>query len=157
MIIAKKGGAKLSRSETVTVRLDPKLRYLADLAARHHRRTLSSFIEWAIEDVLKRTYIGSECNSPSLYDSAKMLWDVQEADRFFLLVKYQPELLTHDEQVLLKFTQEYYIYSQFYKERIDFQDTSFVKNCWEEIKGFLKGTISEVELKGKMEKEYIPF
>ena len=38
----KAGGGKLSRSETVTVRLDPKLRYLAELAARIHRRTLSS-------------------------------------------------------------------------------------------------------------------
>ena len=35
----KSGGGKLSRSETVTVRLDPKLRYLAELAARIHRRT----------------------------------------------------------------------------------------------------------------------
>jgi hypothetical protein len=45
----KGGGGKLSRSETVTVRLDPKLRYLAELAARLHRRTLSSYIEWAIK------------------------------------------------------------------------------------------------------------
>ena len=44
----KGGGGKLSRSETVTVRLDPKLRYLAELAARLHRRTLSSYVEWAI-------------------------------------------------------------------------------------------------------------
>ena len=42
---AKGGGAKLSRSETVTVRLDPKLRYLAELGARSQRRTVSSFIE----------------------------------------------------------------------------------------------------------------
>ena len=44
----KGGGGKLARSETVTVRLDPKLRYLAELAARLHRCTLSSYIEWAI-------------------------------------------------------------------------------------------------------------
>jgi hypothetical protein len=36
----RKGGGKLSRSETVTVRLDPKLRYLAELAALKQRRTL---------------------------------------------------------------------------------------------------------------------
>ena len=45
----KGGGGKLARSETVTVRLDPKLRYLAELAARKQRRTVSSFIEWAVE------------------------------------------------------------------------------------------------------------
>ena len=48
----KGGGGKLSRSETVTVRLDPKLRYLAELAARLHRRTLSSYIEWSIKEAL---------------------------------------------------------------------------------------------------------
>ena len=47
------GGGKLARSETVTVRLAPKLRYLAELAARKQRRTLSSFIEWAIEETLE--------------------------------------------------------------------------------------------------------
>src|SRR6516165_4850387 len=53
----KGGGAKLVRSETVTVRLDPKLRYLGEIAARKQRRTVSSFIEWAIEDVLRRVSI----------------------------------------------------------------------------------------------------
>jgi len=47
-------GSKLSRSEILTVRLDPKLRFAAELAARKHRRTLSSFAEWAIEEAVKR-------------------------------------------------------------------------------------------------------
>ena len=50
----KAGGGKLARSEVVTVRLDPRLRYLANLVARKQRRTLSSFIEWAIEESLTR-------------------------------------------------------------------------------------------------------
>ena len=41
------------KSEVVTVRLDPKLKYVAELAARRQRRTLSSYIEWAIEDSLR--------------------------------------------------------------------------------------------------------
>lgn len=35
------GGSKLIRSETVTVRLDPKLRYLASLAARKQHERLT--------------------------------------------------------------------------------------------------------------------
>lgn len=46
------GGSKLSRSETVTVRLDPMTRYLAVLAGRNQRRTLSSYIEWAIQSAI---------------------------------------------------------------------------------------------------------
>lgn len=107
----KTGGGKLSRSETVTVRLDPKLRYLAELAARKQRRTLSSFIEWAIEDVVGRVnlYDGSGYNGDdnrSIGDEAILLWDVDDSDRFVKLAIRYPELLTHEEQVIWKLIKE---------------------------------------------------
>src|ERR1700683_3750370 len=73
-------GGRLTRSETVTVRLDPKLRYLAELAALKHRRTLSSFIEWAIEDSLQRIKLreGTGHNNEAgttVSDDAESLWD----------------------------------------------------------------------------------
>ena len=99
----KSGGGKLARSETVTVRLDPKLRYLAELAARKQRRTVSSFIEWAIEDALKRIRISeSKNNERTIHDVALTLWDVDDADRFASLALHFPELMTHYEQVLWK-------------------------------------------------------
>lgn len=101
----RKGGGKLSRSETVTVRLDPKLRYLAELAARRQRRTLSSYIEWAIEDSLKHFSLDLNDNR-TLADEAEALWDVDDADRFARLALRHPELLTHDEQVLWKLVRE---------------------------------------------------
>jgi hypothetical protein len=99
------GGGKLSRSETVTVRLDPKLRYLAELAARKQRRTLSSFIEWAIEENLKNIHLDDDCNKSIASQSAE-LWDVDESDRFVKLAIRYPEMLTHDEQVLWKIIRE---------------------------------------------------
>ena len=106
----KGGGAKTSRSETVTVRLEPKLRYLAELAARKQRRTLSSFIEWAIEATLERdTYSYDSATGPIGATWAEVvndLWDVDERDRFVLLARNMPSLLTHDEQVLWKLIKE---------------------------------------------------
>jgi hypothetical protein len=101
-----RGGGKLNRSETVTVRLDPKLRYLAELAARKQRRTLSSFIEWAVEDSLRRVmlYEGTGYNndeSISVVDEPR-LWDADEAERFARLAILYPELLTYEEQKLWK-------------------------------------------------------
>jgi hypothetical protein len=93
------GGSKLSRTETVTVRLDPKLRYLAELGARKQRRTLSSFIEWAIEESLKQIDIDG---SRSIADLANVLWDVDAADRFAKLALRNETLLSHDEQVMWK-------------------------------------------------------
>jgi predicted transcriptional regulator len=101
----KGSGGRLTRSETVTVRLDPKLRYLADLAARKQRRTLSSYIEWAIEDSLGRTNL-YPVGDTSIADEASALWDVDEADRFAKLALRHPELLTHEEQVRWKLIRE---------------------------------------------------
>jgi hypothetical protein len=108
---SKGGGGRLARSETVTVRLDPKLRYLTELAALKHRRTLSSFIEWAIEDSLHRVKLreGTGYNNDSgstVSDDAESLWDVDDADRFAKLALRYPDLLTHEEQKRWKLIRE---------------------------------------------------
>lgn len=102
----RKGGGKLSRSETVTVRLDPKLRYLAELAARKQRRTLSSYIEWAIEDSLQRVALDINDSNSSVANEAEALWDVDDADRFAKLALRHSDLMTHEEQVLWKLVRE---------------------------------------------------
>lgn len=88
----KGGGAKTSRSETVTVRLNPQLRYLAEVEARKQRRTLSSFIEWAIERATQ--------------DVNPILWDVDKTDRFVNMALTEPDLLTYEEQKLWKMVKE---------------------------------------------------
>ena len=107
----KSGGGKLTRSETVTVRLDPKLRYLAELAARKQRRTLSSYIEWAIEESLNAVVIDEDKtfdgkNNLSVAGAASSLWDVDEPDRFVKLAIRYPDMLTHEEQILWKLIRE---------------------------------------------------
>ena len=102
-----RGGSKLSRSEITTIRLDPKLRYLAELAARKQRRTLSSFIEWAVESTLNRLPISEwDGGEYTFREKAEQLWDVDEADRFAKLAFGFPELMTHDEQVIWKLVKE---------------------------------------------------
>lgn len=106
--MARKGGEDTSvRTKVVGVRLEPKLRYLAELAARKQRRSLSSFIEWAVEESLSRVllYEGSgqdEDLSRSVADEAAELWDADDAERFARLAMTHEDLLTHDEQLLWK-------------------------------------------------------
>lgn len=101
-----KRGGKLNRTETVTVRLDPKLNYLLDLAARANRRTKSSFIEWAIEEALGTAGIPGESKGAgslwTIADRKTDLWDVDEPDRLAKLAYFAPSLLTHDEQLVWK-------------------------------------------------------
>lgn len=105
----KGGGSKLVRTETVTVRLDPKLRYLAELAARKQRRTLSSYIEWAVEDSLERVNIAYDPAlnlTLTIAGVSHKLWDVEESERFAKLALYYPDLLTHEEQIIWKIVSE---------------------------------------------------
>lgn len=87
------------RSETISVRLDPQLRYLADLAARQHRRSLSSFIAWAIERSLTECIL-NEQTGKSLLDEAEQLWHTDPRERFVLLAKRYPNLLSFEQQVM---------------------------------------------------------
>lgn len=104
---ARKRGGKLKRSEIVTIRLDPKLRHLTELAARNERRTLSSFIERAVAEALTRVVLTNAGGvTTTIADAAEGLWDVDEADRFVRLAFQFPALLTHDEQVLWKLIRE---------------------------------------------------
>lgn len=145
-----KGGSKLSRSEITTVRLDPKLRYLAELAARKQRRTLSSFIEWAIEDSLDRFNLREwDSGNITLFSQAEILWDVDESDRLAKLALNFPELLTHDEQIIWKLIKEngYFWRGSFHKVSNDWtwtvQESSFLferlRNSWNVVKAVAAG------------------
>lgn len=89
---------KLSRSETISIRLDPKLKYLAELAARKQRKTLSSFIEWCVDDKLRTEIIYGEL---TFMDRINTLFDSDSDIRLKILKSNHPELLTYDEEIYL--------------------------------------------------------
>lgn len=151
MAAKKIGGGKLTRSETVTVRLDPKLRYLAELAARKHRRTLSSYIEWAIEKSLGNIVLADEGEQyeQTILNQASDLWDVDEADRFVKLAQAYPDLLTHEEQLIWKVVQESPAFG-FERKTIDYQ---YLREKWEIVRQYAFGEITPEEYAT----EIIPF
>jgi len=108
---APKKPANTSRSETVTVRLDPKLYYLAGIAAREQVRTRSSFIEWAVRRTLADAVAMKNEPMPGSWPAQQPplwmddLWDADEADRFFKLATRRAGLLTVAEQRLWKLFQ----------------------------------------------------
>lgn len=143
MAAKKIGGGKLARSETVTVRLDPKLKYLAELAARKQRRTLSSYIEWVIEKSLEKIYIKKDGLDHCLAEWANELWDVDEADRFYLLTQNFPDLMTHEEEVMWKIIQEEDVFKDIEGRLM----VEFVRSGWEPLKKYVSGEIDYEEFK----------
>lgn len=91
----KGGGAKLNRTEIVYVRLDPKVHQGAQLASSRERRTLSSFIECAVEERLKVISSGTE--GISVWKVMEEIWHPEPAVRFSNLAFRYPHLLSHSE------------------------------------------------------------
>lgn len=161
----KGGGGKLTRSETVTVRLDPKLRYLAELAARLHHRTLSSYIEWAVMnslgEVAMRTSSTNNQTGESIKNQSEKLWALDEADRFLALMEHYPELLNFDEQQIQSCLLKSVAVGKTRMGNgvVSFMDADgdnvkpnkqLIRDCWEEIKRFVAGEIGDDELRSEM-------
>jgi len=141
------GGGKLSRSETVTIRLDPMLNYLADIAARVNRQTKSSFIEMAVRDAVARTALRPQQADVTVWSETREIWDVDEADRFVKLALRYPELLTFEEQVLWKTICQYDYYWDNQKERkLENAHWPRLRGDWENLKLVARGDLSASEL-----------
>jgi len=86
------------KSEIVTLRLDPKTKFGLELLSRKQYRTLSSVVEWAINDALR--------NEEEGIGDLDAIWDIDDADRLIKLALYKPNLLNYEEQVIWKTVRE---------------------------------------------------
>jgi hypothetical protein len=97
------------------MKIDPKLKYLAETAARDEERTLSGFIDRAIRLALetKRKRDDAEPNPGDVLVAppppeplwGEGIWDEDEADRFFKLAVSRHDLLSVPEQRFWKLFQ----------------------------------------------------
>lgn len=101
---AKKRGSKLNKSETVQVRFDPILKMAAGLAASRERRSLSSYIEWAVELATRQSMMArDEGGSPvSAWQVAQDCWQADAQTQLYVLSKCYPDLLTIRERKIVE-------------------------------------------------------
>lgn len=92
-----------ARKEATNFRLEPIVKYTAEIAARVQRKNLTTFLEWSMSESFKNLTFDDGCTIASKMD---FLWDIDEADRFIKLAYTYPRLLTYDEQHLLKVINE---------------------------------------------------
>ena len=97
-----------TKSDVITVRLSPKLKYGLELLARKQHRPLSSVVSRAIEQSIndpeaglyKNTSKGLKIKEPK--QMLDILWDVHPADRLVKLATHWPELMTYEEEKRVK-------------------------------------------------------
>lgn len=101
---AKKRGSKLNKSETVQVRFDPILKMAAELAAARERRSLSSYIEWAVELAAKQSMVTQDegGNPVSAWQVAYLCFHPEPGYRMEILAANYPHLLTFRERKIVQ-------------------------------------------------------
>jgi hypothetical protein len=169
---AKAGGP---RTEVFAMRLDPKLKYLAEIAARKQRRSLANFIEWSLEkalDSVKLVESEEGAFGLSVLDQANKLWDLEPSDRFIKLAENYPDLLNYEEQIIWKVIFDVTTVETFEDAKGETQlikydlvdgiegnkraDRRSVKECWPELVGYAEGTVSIEQLEAALKKT-LPF
>ncbi|WP_312253929.1 MULTISPECIES: hypothetical protein [Stutzerimonas] len=92
---------------SVSLRIDPRIKYGIDLAARIQKRTVTGVVEWAVQEGLQQieaplSVLAKEGDSPSSVAALvdEELWSADEAVRFFQLASNFPSLLTYEETQL---------------------------------------------------------
>jgi hypothetical protein len=102
---ARETRGKLLRTELITVRLEPQVRFWVDLACRLQRRTVSHFVEDLIKRGLKDIMVRESASALPTF-AQQNLWHPVEADRFVKVALRLPECLSYDEQILWTFIWE---------------------------------------------------
>jgi hypothetical protein len=97
------------QAEIISVDLEPKLRYLAEIAARKQRRALPDFIEWAVKEYLLRLFARLPELSKDEYLGAFSIDEIlnscgdgDESDRFVNFAFTFEDSLAADGQILLE-------------------------------------------------------
>ena len=99
------------KRELWSMKIDPKLKYLAAVAAKDEGRTLSGFVDralrLALETKAQRDNAEPNVSEPVAPSATQPLWfegiyDEDEATRFFKLAESRHDLLSVGEQLLWK-------------------------------------------------------
>lgn len=151
------------RTEVFAMRLDPKLKYLAEIAARKQRRSLANFVEWAIAEGLKEVSLAEDFNGnrQTVDDAATQLWALDEPVRLINLATHFHELLSYDEQLIWRVICEHSAYDETFQQTLRFKgkdiDLDLVRNCWTEIKAYALDAGTQEALDAAICKHGVPF
>lgn len=89
---------KAPRKDVMSLRIEPRLKYLIDLGARIQRRNLTNYVEWALEESLKGVPVTIEGKESNLLEMSDLVWNTSEPARFIALATNFKDLLTFEEQ-----------------------------------------------------------
>jgi hypothetical protein len=92
------------KTETLTLRLDPKVKLMIELISRIRRQSITGVVEAAIEEIAfdldAPVVSGGKAWPMSLLSAVSEIWSTDESERFIHLCTHLPSLITYEEQRL---------------------------------------------------------
>ena len=107
-------GMRPVRTEIAHIRLEPRMRFAAELGARFQKCSISSFIERALSNFLNTIQVpywvarhaeGKRDKDYEFNEFIDRLWHADEVMRFIKMAQIAPSLLDHEEEFIWEFVQ----------------------------------------------------
>lgn len=134
-----------AKANPFAMRLDPRVKYMAELAARRERRSLTNFVEWAIDRALREVELAAGMNAA---EASEKLWGHSEWERLRRLSEHCPDLLFHGEKQLVDTVQTFTLPGVQKPSFMlgDNVNNSLVEHCWDTLKAFASGKAKKEEV-----------
>jgi len=126
---------KTNKSENLSIRLDPKTKFILDFLARIRGQTITTVVERAIKEVADREKIGGD----GYNDNGRTwlsFWDPSEGVRLLKLLADEEYPTSFDEDEIRAFTLDHW---QFFYQQPDGKSPrrAYVEILWPSIDTFL--------------------
>jgi hypothetical protein len=121
-----------SKTQTLSLRLDPKTKFTLEFVARIKGQTLTTIVERAIRESCDRVTIGSDFGNEKF--NWQTFWDPEEGVRTLKLLACDDYPSTYDEDDLREFTKAHWEF--FYTEKAGTPRRPFVEILWPKIEDY---------------------
>jgi len=145
-VVKKKPNQGARKTEALTLRLDPKVRFLIDLIARQKRQSITGVIESAIElyatnyrvkaDLWDEELEEDKTQHVSLYKICNEVYSTDDSFRFMMLYWVCPQLLSYEENRLCETIYASELFWDEYPHASDKKndiDTDVLREHWEQL------------------------
>lgn len=124
---------KRAKTETVTLRLDPKTKFMLDFMTRVQGRTITAIVEHAVRDAASNSGIEGDFNTTKTWAS---FWDANEGVRTLKLIADPNYPTNFEEDELLAFAQAHWEF--FYTSaNTETPRRAYLEVLWPRVEEFL--------------------
>jgi hypothetical protein len=131
-----------AKTETLSLRMDPKTKFILEFVARINGQTLTTVVERAIRSSCDAVRVGESESDVGF--NWKHFWDPDEGVRTLSLLAYKKYPSTYDEDELLRFTIEHWEFFYRYSNAMDPRH-DYVQILWPKIEEYRRTWIKHRE------------